>query len=190
MPRHDRRLGQLTVRRSLPSIVGRDVAFGVGWEIENSSDDDLRGELREVVPRATTPQFSISPFEVAARGGRSSLSQACRIAERGLHEFGPIWIRLIGPRGLLEIQRSFALPAAIKVLPEQFASRDELMKDRGAELLLLDKATRTRLHGAGTEFESLTSTARVTIRAVSIGVRQRASSGPSYDGFRSSGIAT
>ena len=151
-----RHLGQLTVRRSLPAIVGRDVAFGVGWEIENASDDELRGELRDVAPHATTPQFSISPFEVAARGGRSSLSQACRIAERGLHEFGPIWIRLLGPRGLVEIQRSFALPAAIKVLPEQFASRDELMKDRGAELLLLDKATRTRLHGAGTEFESLT----------------------------------
>ena len=58
--------------------------------------------------------------------------------------------------GLAEVQRSFALPARIKVLPEQFASREELLKDRGAELLLLDKATRTRQHGAGTEFESLT----------------------------------
>jgi len=151
-----RRLGQLTVRRSLPAVVGRDVAFGVGWEIENPGDDDLSGELRDVVPRATTPRFSTSQFDVAARGGRASLAQACRITERGLHEFGPIWIRLTGPLGLAEVQRSFALPARIKVLPEQFASREELLKDRGAELLLLDKATRTRQHGAGTEFESLT----------------------------------
>ena len=150
------RLGQLIVRRSLPTVVGRDVAFGIGWEIENSSDDDLRGELRDVAPRATTPRFSINPFDVVARGGRASLAEVCRIEERGLHEFGPIWIRLIGSLGLAEIQRSFALPASIKVLPEQFASREELLQDRGAELLLLDKATRTRQHGAGTEFESLT----------------------------------
>ncbi len=151
-----RRLGQLTVRRSLPTVVGRDVEFGVGWEIENASDDDLSGELRDVTPRATMPRFWTSPFGVASRGGRTTLALACRIAERGLHEFGPIWIRLTGPLGLTEVQRSFALPAAIKVLPEQFASKDELRKDRGAELLLLDKATRTRQHGAGTEFESLT----------------------------------
>ncbi len=150
------RLGQLTVRRSLPTVVGRDVAFGVVWEIENAGDDDVRGELRDVAPRSAAPRILSSPFDAAARRGRVSLAHACRIVERGQQQFGPVWIRLFGSHGLMEVQRSFALPAAIKVLPEQFASRDELLKDRGSELLLLDKATRTRQHGAGTEFESLT----------------------------------
>ena len=58
--------------------------------------------------------------------------------------------------GLVEIQRSFELIDFIKVLPEQFASRDELLKDHRAQFLLLDKAKQTRQYGSGTEFESLT----------------------------------
>ena len=149
-------LGQLNVRRSLPTVVGRNSVFAISWEIENKADVDLQGELRDVTPNAASPRFSIHSFDVAARGGRASLAHACRISERGLHMFGPVWIRLFGRRGLVEVQRVFELPARVKVLPEQFASRDELLKDRGAELLLLDKATLTRQHGTGTEFESLT----------------------------------
>jgi uncharacterized protein (DUF58 family) len=149
-------LGQLNVRRLLPTVVGRNSAFTISWEIENNGEEDLQGELRDVTPVAATPRFSIHHFDIAARGGRVSLTHVCRISERGLHTFGPVWIRLCGPRRLVEVQRVFEIPARIKVLPEQFASRDELLKDRGAELLLLDKATQSRQHGAGTEFESLT----------------------------------
>ena len=39
--------------------------------------------------------------------------------------------------------------------PETFASSDELLKDSGAQAELMDKITRTRQHGSGTEFESL-----------------------------------
>ncbi len=150
-----RNFGLLTVRRKLPVVVGRNTLFAIGWEIENSSPDDLKGCLREIAPSAASPYFSIHSFELDARIGRVSLTDAYRISVRGEHEFGPIWIRLFGVFGLVEVQRAFDLPATIKVLPEQFASREELLKDRGAELRLLDKTTRTRQHGAGTEFESL-----------------------------------
>jgi uncharacterized protein (DUF58 family) len=84
-----------------------------------------------------------------------SITQELRIPVRGRHEFGPVWLRLSGPLRLLEAQRPIDCPGAVKVLPEQYASRDELIKDAGAELALLDKVTFTRQHGAGTEFESL-----------------------------------
>ena len=88
------RLGQLTVRRSLPTVVGRDVAFGVVWEIENAGDDDVRGELRDVAPRSAAPRILSSPFDAAARRGRVSLAHACRIVERGQQQFGPVWIQI------------------------------------------------------------------------------------------------
>ena len=146
---------QLQVRRAFPHLVGRGLEFGLTWEIESRSDSSLTGELRDVYPAPAEPRSTVHPFEIEARGGRAEMSQSLRIPVRGRYEFGPIWIVLHGPRGWIEVQRPYALSAVIKVLPEQFASRDELLKDRGAELLLRDKATRTRQHGAGTEFESL-----------------------------------
>jgi uncharacterized protein (DUF58 family) len=149
-------LAQLKVRRTLPVVVGRDVAFTVTWEIENTGRDSVKGELRDVLPASASPRFLELPFIADALIGRDTVAEALRISVRGRHHFGSIWVRLIGANRLIEAQRSFARPASIKVLPEQFASRDELVKDRGAELRLLDKATRTRQQGAGTEFESLT----------------------------------
>ncbi len=146
---------EFQVRRALPNLVGRGLEFGLTWEIESRSDHSLTGELRDVYPAPAEPRATVHPFAIEARGGRVEMSHVLRIPVRGRYEFGPIWIVLHGPRGWVEVQRSYALSAAIKVLPEQFASRDELLKDRGAELLLRDKTTRTRQHGAGTEFESL-----------------------------------
>lgn len=147
---------KLKVRRSLPSVVGRNAAFSIVWEIDNENDAELSGDLRDVVPSQALPRFETHSFQIAARRGRVPMSQACRIVERGKHSFGPVWIRIFGPYRLVEFQAPFGALATVKVLPEQFASREELQKDRGAELRLLDKATRTRQHGSGTEFESLT----------------------------------
>jgi uncharacterized protein (DUF58 family) len=55
----------------------------------------------------------------------------------------------------VEVQREFECFGNIKVLPETFASSEELQKDVGANLLLLDKVSHTRQVGAGTEFVSL-----------------------------------
>ena len=64
-------------------------------------------------------------------------------------------MRLTGTWGLFEGQRPFDCTASIKGLPETYASEDGLTKDQQAELLMLDKLTRVRQHGVGTEFASL-----------------------------------
>jgi len=56
---------------------------------------------------------------------------------------------------MLEGQKSFACQESIKVLPETYVSKEGLSEDQRAQLLMLDKITRARQHGAGTEFESL-----------------------------------
>jgi uncharacterized protein (DUF58 family) len=142
------------VRRAMPTVVGRDRTFVIGLTVSSPSQSMLRGELRDEHPAAAVPRLVIYAITIPA-GGETSVTTNCRIPQRGRHAFGPVWIRLQGDRRLLEGQRAFDCPATVKVLPETFVSREELMKDIGAEIRLLDKQRRARQHGAGTEFESL-----------------------------------
>ena len=146
-------LAKVEVHRQMPSVGGRNLPFEVSWEITSQGLQPRVGWLRDVVPGAALPRYLELPFVLGA--GPTRLAQEFRIPVRGLHRFGPIWIRLQGPWQLVEVQRTLGQQAAIKVLPEKFWSRDELLKDQGAEMLLLDKATRARREGVGTEFESL-----------------------------------
>jgi uncharacterized protein (DUF58 family) len=144
----------IEVRRSMPTVVGRDRPFDVGLTAANAGTSTVHGELRDEHPAAAVPRlvrYAVS----APAGGATRVSTTCRIPERGRHAFGPVWIRLEGTRRLLEAQRAIECRASVKVLPETFVSREELLKDLGAEVRLLDQQRRTRQYGAGTEFESL-----------------------------------
>jgi uncharacterized protein (DUF58 family) len=144
----------IEVRRSMPTIVGRDRPFNVRLTVSNAGRSNLQGELRDEHPAAAVPRLVIYAVTIPA-GGAASVATTCRVPQRGLHTYGPVWIRLQGANRLLEVQRAFDCPASVKVLPETFVSRDELVKDIGAEIRLLEKQRRARQHGAGTEFESL-----------------------------------
>jgi uncharacterized protein (DUF58 family) len=144
-----------SVRRRLPAVIGRDLPFQAEWVVECASDGVRSGEFREEVPSVAAPRLSIHRLDFATGGRSLTLRQEHRIPVRGLHRFGPAWVRLQGPGGFLEGQQSFDGHGRIKVLPEQYASRDELYKDLGADMRLLDKKTFTRQQGSGTEFESL-----------------------------------
>jgi uncharacterized protein (DUF58 family) len=146
--------GSIEVRRSLPNVAGRDRPFDIRVTLKNSSTRLLQGEVRDEHPAAAIPRLVVYSVSLAA-GESTSITTTCRIPQRGKHTFGPLWIRLQGPRGMLEAHRSVDCTGAVKVLPETFVSRDELAKDIGADLRLLDKQRRARQHGAGTEFESL-----------------------------------
>jgi uncharacterized protein (DUF58 family) len=147
-------LQRVEVSRSLPVVIGRDRPFEDALDVFNAGDSDVLAEVRDVLPAACDPQLWSVPVELAA-GARITLTQTCRIPERGMHVFGPVWVRVSGPLQLVEVQREVACSGQVRVLPETFASRDELVKDVGAQLQLLDKITRTRQYGSGTEFDSL-----------------------------------
>lgn len=174
-----RRLGRdferLSVSVGAPVVVGRDKAFRVvirlGFEVVGRDAADTpgepsdalqsgsrlpqRGEIRVELPEESQPDFWAEKWEWPAGQASMELHRAVRVPVRGSYELGPVWVRLRGVWGLLERHRCFAVTHSVRVLPEGFASRDELAKDQLAELLLLDKLTRARLHGPGTEFESL-----------------------------------
>lgn len=144
----------VSITREVPAVVGRDLPFTISLELTNGCPTDIRGELRDVAPDAALPQLTVHHVELASQAS-DEFAQNYRIARRGEHIFGPVWLRLHGPWKLVDLQWKLDCQGGVKVLPETFASREELVKDLGAEVKLLDKITLTRQHGAGTEFESL-----------------------------------
>lgn len=152
--RANRYLQRLSVQRSLPFVVGRNRTFECEIRITNDNKHDILIDVRDIVPADCRPLLATHTCLVKGEDC-FSISAQYRIPVRGKHAFDDIWLRVAGPWKLMEAQRGINCAGVVKVLPETFASRDKLTKDMGAEALLLDKITRTRQHGAGTEFESL-----------------------------------
>lgn len=152
-------LQSIHVTREVPAVVGRGLPFLHAINVVQSGPEEVRGEVRDVLPAVCEPSWLAHSFvlEPPSSGSKPMcrLETTCRIPLRGSHRFGPIWVRLEGPWGLMEVQRPFPESHTMKVLPETFASREQLQKDLGAQLILLDKAVRSREVGSGTEFVSL-----------------------------------
>jgi uncharacterized protein (DUF58 family) len=142
------------IERTMPAAGGRDLPLRVELRVCSSAPLPLAGELRDVVPAPALPAFQVHAFRLPA-GGSFALAATFRIPLRGSFEFGPAWLRLTGPCDVLEAQQVFSCPGSVKVLPEGFSSSECLRHDERAELMLLDKISRVRQTGLGTEFEML-----------------------------------
>ena len=156
---HDRKQAQIAlqaieVARSMPQVVGRDVAFNIRLRVSNRHSKASVVEIRDEYPPDAEPRLMIRRA-VISPATTAEVTSVCRIPRRGRRTFGPVWVRVAGPWGLVEVQHSLECPAQVKVFPETFASRERLQKDLGAEVKLLDKMRNSRQHGAGAEFDSL-----------------------------------
>jgi uncharacterized protein (DUF58 family) len=149
-----RDISRVSVRRIVPVVTGRDIPFLIHWHVSNDLPMSVTLEVRDALPARAEPRYYARELSLAA-AGKTEWSSSFRISERGLHTIGPIWLRLRGRLNLMEAQQPLAMVNQIKILPEKLASRAELLKDVGAQQLLLDKNSPTRLHGVGTDFESL-----------------------------------
>ncbi len=143
----------LAIDRRMPAAVGRDLPFAVTIRVSGGGPSPIPAELRDVAPSVAVPTFVVHSFRLESGGHVATTT--FRIPTRGRFAFGPIWLRLTGPFGMLEAQRSFECPGEVKVLPEGFAAGEGLRQDERAELLRLDKLSRIRQTGVGTEFETL-----------------------------------
>ena len=148
-------LRTVSLRQSVPATIGRDVPFTVSMRINCPSPRRFQVTVRVGAPAQATPNLWIESVDVGGDEPERELARDFRIAQRGRYEFGPVWVRMTAPFGLLEMQRSFDLADAVDVLPESFWSKETLSKDDADEQRLLDKLARAQRHGVGTEFESL-----------------------------------
>lgn len=153
--RHVRRVFRtLAVRRDLPVVVQRDLPFSALLTIENASPYSADAVVRDLVPQEAQPDRWFERVRLPA-GKATQTRYALRMAVRGRHRFGDVWLRVQGRFGLLEGQRRYECPGEVKVLPDVVISDETLQQDALAEKRLLDQLTRTRLRGEGTEFRSL-----------------------------------
>jgi uncharacterized protein (DUF58 family) len=150
-----KRLADVRVARRLPNLVGRGRPFDVTWVLERNQPGPLRGAWRDGLPSDCDPPLLCRSVSLSDREFVVEQTSSLRIPVRGEHAFGPMWVRLVGRFGILEAQRTFELPAIVRVVPETYHSPEELQKEMGVNLLF-DKKSHARQHGTGTEFESLT----------------------------------
>jgi uncharacterized protein (DUF58 family) len=147
-------LSGITITRSLPKTVGRDMPLIVGLRCRNASQRPLIGEFRDVVPSTCVPSRWAAPLSIV-QDSETELKQIFRIPIRGKFSFGPVWLRAFGNLGLVEVQKPFDALGEISVLPEGLVSESQLAQETAEEIRLLDKLLHSRQRGAGTEFAGL-----------------------------------
>lgn len=150
-----RQLSEVQVVRRIPGLAGRDQSFDLSWRIDRTSSGSVSGELRDCLPREAVPCIHREVFWFERGELSVELKTTVRIPVRGEFHFGPVWLRLHGRLGLIEVQKPIECLDSIRVFPEIYHSPEQLQKDPGAEIVLLDRMTRSRQQGVGTEFESL-----------------------------------
>ncbi|HUE15836.1 MAG TPA: DUF58 domain-containing protein [Planctomycetaceae bacterium] len=150
-----RHQSDLAVSRDLPQIAGRDVPFDVTLRCVNRGLGRLRGSVREVAPAEALPRWWTADFPPQGITSSAEYRQSFRIATRGRFDFGPAWVRLVGPCRMLEGLWVAAGQSRIKVFPEGLVAKDDLSQHLSAEIQVLDRRSRAKRRSAGTEFESI-----------------------------------
>lgn len=150
-----RHQSELAVSRDVPQIAGRDVPFDVTLRCINGGRGRLRGSVREVAPAEALPRWWRADFPAGGIAASADFRRSFCIATRGSFSFGPAWVRLIGPCGMLEGVWQAAGQSRIKVFPEGLAAKDDLSQHLLAEIQVLDRRSRAKRRSAGTEFESI-----------------------------------
>lgn len=82
-------LGHVTIERTMPAVIGRDVPFVVALKIRNGSPQPLSGELRDVMPPDSVPAFRTHAVAVSPNSAEF-VEAAVRVPNRGRYEFGPV----------------------------------------------------------------------------------------------------
>jgi uncharacterized protein (DUF58 family) len=150
-----RHRADLVVSRDIPQVAGRDVPFDVTLRCVNKGLGRIRGSLREVAPSEAAPRWWTADFPPQGITGLASFRQSFRIATRGRFEFGPAWVRVVGPWSMLEGLWEVAGHSRIKIYPEGLVAQDDLSQHLAAEIQVLDRRSKARRRSAGTDFESI-----------------------------------
>jgi uncharacterized protein (DUF58 family) len=150
-----RHQSELVVSRGLPQIAGRDVPFDVTLRCVNRGLSRLRGSVREVAPAEALPRWWTADFPPQGITSSAEFRQSFRIATRGRFDFGPAWVRLVGPCRMLEGLWVAAGNSRVQVFPEGLVAKDDLSQHLSAEIQVLDRRSRAKRRSAGTEFESI-----------------------------------
>lgn len=120
--------------------------------VDHRSRRRVRGRLRDAWQPSAGAGHDRHRLDLAP-GARARLSTPLRPTRRGDLRAAGVSVRLRGPLGVLERQRTLDVPGTVRALPS-FDSRRHL-PSRLARLRELDGRAAVRVRGQGTEFDSL-----------------------------------
>ncbi len=149
VPRED----ELTVVRRMPTRFSIGVPNRVELVLRNASTRGAMLVLRETPPPSFDGTRRAGPFELAPRG-EVVVPFDLTPRRRGLHHFGDVGVRLIGPLGLAGRQATIRLAMPCKVYPDLTAVREFALLARTRALPEVGIRALRRA-GLGTEFASL-----------------------------------
>ncbi|MFB9376613.1 DUF58 domain-containing protein [Kineococcus gynurae] len=144
----------LRLARSVPTSVRLGEPLTVELQVANPGGRRVRGAVRDAWP----PSAGIAPtggrfgLDLPA-GERRRFTTPLRPSRRGDRLADRVTVRCDGPLGLARRQRSFDVPARLRVLPP-FTSRKHLAS-RLSRLRELDGRSSVLHRGQGSEFDSL-----------------------------------
>jgi len=122
-------------------------------EIENEEDIALHGRIRDEIPSSFAAEGNEAPFHVNP-GRAFSFDYFLMPPERGEYSFRATFLRIQCPLGLVERQLELNTEQPVKVYPNLLALREfQLLNQQGR--LREAGIRKSRMRGAGTEFESL-----------------------------------
>ncbi len=146
-------LGTPEVSRTVDEKLSLGAENLVTLHVRNSAYGRLAGTLRDEFPEDFVAHGNMTDVNIAARS-ETELSYHVTPPHRGDFEFGEAYMRLRGPLGMLSRQIKFPIGQAVKVYPNildlrryEISLRRERVVQPGQKL--------TRVHGRGTDFESL-----------------------------------
>jgi len=150
---------EISVVREIGDRFSLGVETAVSLRVRNGSDKRVRVMLRDSRPPSMPLSIGLidpdEPVELTmeARSGRIA-TYSVTPKQRGKHEFGDIYMTVRGRLGMVERIRRIDAAASVKVYPSlAHTSQFELMARRGKLQQL--GVRKTRLQGAGRDFESL-----------------------------------
>lgn len=146
---------EIQVRVKMPEVVGRGRLFHIHTTLTRTFQRPCACFVHHDVPIECDPNLQTAQ-KLWAGLEQWVIEKEVRFQDRGHFLFGDLWLRCLGKYSILEAQRTFHCENSLRVFPETYLDSERLLKDAGARIEILDKIVRTRQHGVGTEFESLT----------------------------------
>lgn len=147
------RSADLTVRRKFDQVLSVRTANRISLLLENHSPFAIRGRIREVAPADYAVTQAEFPIHLPPNDS-TELHYHATPQTRGTESFGDVFLRILGPLGLVEVERMVPAAEPSRVYPNVLALREfDLLKQRGR--LNLMGIRKSRIRGQGTEFESL-----------------------------------
>jgi uncharacterized protein (DUF58 family) len=147
------RQGKPEVTRTVDDKLSLGAENLVTLRIRNSAYSRLSGAIRDEYPEDFTAKGNVIDIDLAARS-ETDLTYHVTPPHRGDFEFGDAYLRLRGPLGLLIRQIRYPLAQEVKVYPNlldlrryEIGLRKERLMQPGQRVM--------RIHGRGTDFESL-----------------------------------